>query len=119
MLPSQSITPFPLEIKEDRSLDAHTYLSHCLLPTSRTYLQPLLHNREDPLHSHAEPHTRHLAPFRVKHAHQSIIAPSSSDTAHTHGLFSFPGWGMQKHSLIDHPSIVVQTSGKAQVKGDL
>ena len=64
------------------------------LTLPRTYLHPLLHNGEDPLYSNAEPHTRHLVAFGVKHAHQPIIAPTSSHTAHIQWLLLSMSWGV-------------------------
>ena len=60
----------------------------------RTYLHPLLHDGEDPLYPNAEPHTWHRVAFGVKHAHQPIIAPTSSHTAHIQWLLSSLGRGL-------------------------
>lgn len=91
MLLAQSSTICPLgDQRRYDSLDVTT-CADCLLST---YLQPLLHDGEDPFHANAEPHTWHLAPFGVEHAHQPIIASSSSYTAHTQGLVPCSDWGL-------------------------
>lgn len=58
------------------------------------HLGLLLHDREDPLNSNADPHTWHFSALGVKHAHQTVVSSSAGHAAHAYACL------ITRHSTI-------------------
>merc|ERR1719150_1712486 len=60
------------------------------------------HDREESLDPDAHPNARHTPSLGIEHTNKAIVPATTSHTANKHLLVA------TKHSLIDHPSVVVK-----------